>query len=213
MASHGEEEGPRGLGQEPLPAVIAAANVMGLFPPPSQSLDLYAQDPRNYFTDADGTRQLIPDTRTYGTEPTNLGDTAAVRRYLANPNLAGYLPPGHPLAQSGFPPPQQQYLGNYHQMAPDEQQYHRSSHSSSSALVQMTPDDPYLMPLPTDFHIGRMASDDLADIFHGVDLSSTSPDLALLSARRLARTLRDYLASRLPLLPPKRRHILPPPLP
>ena len=50
----------------------------------------------------------------------------------------------------------------------------------------MTPDDPYLTPLPTDFRIGRMASDDLVDIFHGVDLTSTNSDLALLSAQRLA---------------------------
>ena len=58
--------------------------MVNLFPPPSQSLDLYAQDPRNYFTDTDGTQHLIPDTRAYGTEPTNLGDTAAQKEAFSS---------------------------------------------------------------------------------------------------------------------------------
>ena len=58
--------------------------------------------------------------------------------------------------------------------------------TSSAALRQMTPDDPYLPPLPTDFHIGRMPSDDLADIFHTVDRKATNTDLALLSVQSLA---------------------------
>ena len=58
--------------------------------------------------------------------------------------------------------------------------------TSSAALQQMTPDDPYLSPLPSDFHSGRTPSEDLTDIFHGTDLQATNMDLVLLVVQRLA---------------------------
>ena len=143
-------------------------------PDPSQ-----VQDPRNHLTDNDPRQYLRPPGNEY------LSWMAAGH----HPDMA-YPPSYH----------QQQYFGNYQQMSPDEHQYHRSGPSPAQTI----PDDHYLVPLPTDFNIGRTASEDLKDVFFGIDLAATNSNLAV------PCKLRSYLAFSLPLLPPRRRHRLPP---
>ena len=138
---------------------------MGLFPPSASSLDPSHVAPQQGYQNGHDLSQLLLG-----------GPTPFSTRMPGQPGFGqpGF-DPGDPYCRSSPLFPTEQYFGGYQQM------------TSSAALQQVTPDDPYLPPLPSDFHIGRMPSDDLTDIFHGTDLQATNTDLVLLVVQRLAQ--------------------------